>query len=267
MEILQLNERSQKLYDLVRCGKKLRVEIQRIGSVLTPATAHEHECPECSRAFQSRANLQRHLLTHADPKAFKCQVCSSSFTVKQSLKAHIHRVHTMERPEACTVCPKQFLFKTELRNHMKLVHDPNPASHKCPVCFKGFRLQAYLKIHMQIHASEPPHKCEICPFAGFSKADLKVHVRKVHDKTRYPCTKCPSSYSTNFALQTHVRVKHGPPQVFKCSLCDFTARAEKNLKAHRKRHEMRQEIPCPICPKKLSSNSSLNANTYKYKFY
>ena len=91
----------------------------------------------------------------------------------------IHRIQTMELPEVCTVCPKQFLRKPELRNHMKLVHDCNPASHNCPICFKGFRLLDYLKAYMQIHAVEPPHKCELRASKGFKKSDLNFHVQKV----------------------------------------------------------------------------------------
>ncbi|XP_072943136.1 uncharacterized protein [Epargyreus clarus] len=83
----------------------------------------DHKCTECQRKFLKLEDLKQHRLTHTFEK-FQCNVCSKIFNTKDLLIKHL-QAHNDERPYICSICPKVFARKGTLRTHMSDLHDIN----------------------------------------------------------------------------------------------------------------------------------------------
>ncbi|KAG9291140.1 hypothetical protein G9A89_013012 [Geosiphon pyriformis] len=80
-----------------------------------------YKCPECSRPFNRKYNMQSHMMTHNPQreKPFRCLIdgCGSSFTRKHDLKRHINGIHKQERQYECQFCRKSFCRKDSWKRH------------------------------------------------------------------------------------------------------------------------------------------------------
>ncbi|XP_072160377.1 uncharacterized protein [Bemisia tabaci] len=64
-------------------------------------------CSYCSRSFQLKTLLSRHLRTHTEEKRFRCSQCPAAFAEKSRLHQHT-LIHTNEKPFRCRHCPASF---------------------------------------------------------------------------------------------------------------------------------------------------------------
>ncbi|GIY61572.1 hypothetical protein CDAR_232221, partial [Caerostris darwini] len=93
----------------------------KLQKIVKPSTT-EHprnkgfSCNVCGKRFQTRTDLERHILIHNEKKPFSCDICGKKFSRKDALSKHAS-VHTGKEPFSCEVCSKTFSQKYALRHH------------------------------------------------------------------------------------------------------------------------------------------------------
>lgn len=127
--------------------RRINVEPHRIK---TESGAVTHMCSTCNKAFSTRTNLLRHMLSHENQKPFQCTICGRGFTQSGSLKQHMY-IHTGERP------------------------------YECPICNAAFTQGKTLKFHMRRHTGEKPFTCGDCGISFRQRDGLKVKSLKGFD--------------------------------------------------------------------------------------
>lgn len=83
------------------------------------SSSSNHECLECSRTFQRRTDLERHVnAVHRQLKPYPCQICGVAFAEHYNLTRHITAVH--ERPKhPCSACGFGFTHLYKLERHKR----------------------------------------------------------------------------------------------------------------------------------------------------
>jgi predicted RNA-binding Zn-ribbon protein involved in translation (DUF1610 family) len=78
----------------------------------------DFKCPQCTRRFTHRGNLNRHVRTHTGEKPYTCPHCGKRFTMSSNMKIHI-RTHTRERPFICAIpgCQRSFTTSSDKKKH------------------------------------------------------------------------------------------------------------------------------------------------------
>ena len=141
-------------------------------------------CPECSKTFENKIKLLRHLnVCHAGIKIHKCGQCNKKFTKRNILNKHINFYHNDD----------------VLKRY---------SNFKCDFCPKVFRQRHILNQHVRVHSGEKPFQCCQCEKKFSQKASLCRHA-KTHEnaKTRtfFKCQQCQKDYSSKQGLKTHVK--------------------------------------------------------------
>ena len=78
-------------------------------------------CEYCDTTFQSRYNLECHLVAvHYSEKSMKCDLCESGFNTKGTLTRHIKTVHQSVKDHFCKICQKYFSQKGNLQTQLML---------------------------------------------------------------------------------------------------------------------------------------------------
>ena len=75
-------------------------------------------CHLCSRKFNSKRLLVRHVYAHLGIKPFSCSFCSKKYSRKEDLVLH-NRTHTGERPFSCDLCDKKFIRRRSYKLHRR----------------------------------------------------------------------------------------------------------------------------------------------------
>ena len=107
-----------------------------------------YTCTKCDYRTPYKANLQRHMLTHAKQKIVKCPKCPFE-----------SRLSKMPR-------------------HMKK-HDKQ-AYNKCPYCNYSAIRMSLLKDHINIHLGRNKYFCHICRFSTYFRQHFKKHYSQFH---------------------------------------------------------------------------------------
>ena len=94
----------------------------------SPSSLRQHEgrhsknapysCEEFDIVFFSRANFDRHLMTHSEEeiREFECGECKQTFLTEKDLRRHQRR-EQRKLPVSCDVCGQQFEDKGKLGDH------------------------------------------------------------------------------------------------------------------------------------------------------
>ncbi|XP_059378531.1 zinc finger and BTB domain-containing protein 34-like [Carassius carassius] len=78
-------------------------------------------CMYCSRSFNQKGSLDRHMRLHMGITPFVCKFCGKKYTRKDQLEYHI-RGHTDNKPFHCQICGKCFPFQGTLNQHLRKKH-------------------------------------------------------------------------------------------------------------------------------------------------
>jgi len=134
----------------------------------------------CTKKFNTKKAMKRHLILHAGEKFYKCEQCGKSFTTSSSLSRH-KLTHTSERPFMCEICSKCFGTNGALIIHM-LIHKEEGGvkvkPHVCKICGKGFTRKDQLTTHSLIHTGEKSHMCEECGMCFRLPHQLRNHLKR-----------------------------------------------------------------------------------------
>ncbi|XP_058840640.1 zinc finger protein ZFP2-like isoform X2 [Topomyia yanbarensis] len=222
----------------------------------------QFSCNECDFITGDESTIRTHQKQHED-RPYACTMCSKSFKIRQHLLIHSHtHVDLQQRIEqsvdmkptySCSKCTKVFINRGNLINHSAECHG-NVKNFSCEICFKSFKYNVQLRIHMRTHSGERPHTCEIC-HRGFSQlSNLRSH-RKVHSKVKpYKCQLCLKSFTMLDNLSVHslkcVKDK------YRCTLCSKSFAKEGNLISHLQCHSegvVEKNFKCEMCPKSFKN--------------
>jgi len=264
--------------------------------------ARPYVCCECCRRFKSPLLLKTHVYTvHVPCKSatlFQCKLCDKLCTTYDILKKHInlhlwHLYSTDVKPILkCRYCRKVFKYEQSLVSHIR-VHEmsghrivdgesevtgsvtdnfritipkrkPPGKTHVCPLCNKGFRGPARLRIHISRHTGELPYVCNICGKRFANAEYIKKH-QLIHSGNRgHKCTLCSKSFFSQSSLLCHINT-HTGTKPYVCEVCGRAFSQVSSIIKHRKSHN--QTNPghlCQMCGKKFASWSSYSCHVRKH---
>ncbi|XP_046408133.1 endothelial zinc finger protein induced by tumor necrosis factor alpha-like isoform X2 [Ischnura elegans] len=262
----------------------------RVGNPCNPASARSFPCGVCSKRFNRRSILKRHVAcTHSGEKPHRCSVCGKCFAERSTLKKHA-RTHTGEKPYSCSVCRKTFTQGYNLDVHMRShagakpftcgecgksysrkfhlgIHMRSHTGEKpfaCTVCGKSFVQRFGLDKHMRVHTGERPYSCETCSKTFRDTTALRIHTRTHTGEKPYPCGLCGRRFAQSCSLDLHMRT-HTGEKPYACSDCDKCFSRKGHLVDHLRLHTGERPFSCAVCTKSFSTNSTLNNHMLTHK--
>jgi KRAB domain-containing zinc finger protein len=226
----------------------------------------DFKCSMCPMVFGENSDLQKHKVsTHMKMDHSKCHECGKICISEVSLNQHIEEAHGLEKhlekahvfssnnqkvfavhaktKHRCNECPATFLKKSEVARHTIKEHT---AEHdlffKCPQCQMAFSERCDLEKHEEkAHVlssnnqkefavpAQTKHRCHECPATFLEKSDVARHIIRVHAKAKHRCLECPATFLEKSSLTRHTIQVHN---VWKCHLCNFTAKRSDTLTNH-----------------------------------
>ncbi|KAH8373571.1 hypothetical protein KR200_001401 [Drosophila serrata] len=283
------------------CGLELDHERDRdidpTDSLCSVIQSHSrHGCPHCSKSYQSRKTLERHLLRqhkevtaatedgdsedadYEPPKEkagsgsgsleYKCEHCDKVYHGKYSLRQHLKREHSNDNndgdggtggPFTCLECEAELPRLRLLDEHMVQAH----GGAACVVCGRRYKTRHELKRHQLKHTSE---RNVPCPHPGCGKRFFTVrHMRnhgKVHtEQKNFVCESCGYSCRNKETLRVHIR-SHTGERPFGCQVCDKRFPSHSGLREHMAMHSTERPHVCGVCGATFSRQKGL----YHHKF-
>ncbi|KAH8320290.1 hypothetical protein KR074_007826 [Drosophila pseudoananassae] len=261
----------------------LEVESRQSTSLKSP-----NPCPYCSKTYQSRKTLERHIMRqhknvasleadsddadYEPPKEtsikpaqeHKCEHCGKIYHGKYSLRQHLKRDHDVPGDEGptsftCLECDTQLPRLRLLDEHMVEAH----GGVACVVCDRRYKTRHELKRHQTKHATE---RNVPCPHAGCGKRFFTVrHMRnhcKVHtEQKNFVCESCGYSCRNKETLRVHIR-SHTGERPFGCQVCDKRFPSHSGLREHMAMHSTERPHVCGVCGATFSRQKGL----YHHKF-
>ena len=231
---------------------------------MTPSDKNERiYCNICPSVFNQPGHLKIHVRSAHMEVKHQCLQCNKYFGYKHHLKKHVEEIHVGKTYE-CEECNHKVSSKSGIKQHKMSVH--KKIVFKCTVEDCDFEAKAkyYLKIHVRnFHQGEKNFPCSFCNHKSSRKCDLQRHIEHKHESPK-KCTTCNKNYSTQKGLLEHKQRLHENNFTLKsCQFCNFSAKANSNLKRHIRIHHMNINTSlsvCSICSKTLNSKTSLKTH-------
>lgn len=187
---------------------------------------NNYSCETCGAGFISLHLLKRHLQTHK-VGIYPCEICQKVFTNSSKKTMHIRGVHLKQFPRTCPICPERFNSNYQRTKHLRVVHNQSSGLFKCETCGREYDLKYQLRVHIRsVHLQERNQECGICNSRFFSKYCLSRHM-----------------------------VIHTGEKNFKCDICGKAYARRKNLKEHKKSHDIGHA--CSVCGREFNNHVSL----------
>jgi KRAB domain-containing zinc finger protein len=113
-----------------------------------PTPEYPYQCETCDMLFKSIELLTDHQKTlHDNNRQFACRYCSKRFNDKYNMRKHV-LIHVGEKRHKCQFCDKAFLRKDHLRSHLQTHYN---RKYGCKVCGKSFRTVELYQRHAKTH--------------------------------------------------------------------------------------------------------------------
>ncbi|CAB3253732.1 unnamed protein product [Arctia plantaginis] len=201
-------------------------------------------CVECTAKYDSKEELEKHLLIHNKEYRFLCGICGTGLKRKEHLDRHTLE-HQEVRPYVCQHCGKGFKRKEHLNIH-KSIHSGDK-SESCPVCNKSFYRRDHLRKHLQTH----------------SKAFLER--KSFNDKGYLEVKEEPEEGMEEDIheeiLNEAIAVEDSPlvpnsARPFQCVICGKSYKRKDHLKIHSWTHK-KKEHACSECGKAFHREDQL----------
>jgi hypothetical protein len=133
----------------------------------------------------------------------------------------------------CTICNGKFKEKRYLKTHMRLKHseDPSVASKAKQVS----KEKSYNRL------------CTICK-SYFNSRNIISHLRSMHPDVSlgFSCDLCQSTFANDWLLKRHIGNVHKKDRLYRCEICDFSAKRKEHLEEHMIVHNQVTLI-CDLC--------------------
>ena len=204
-------------------------------------------CHDCSETFLSMWNaINHHKNLHTKENKYICKVCDKSFTVKDYLKLHIYEAHTLPKtidnasgnnlewkivtPNendriTCLDCTGTFTNMNSAREHHKLVHMLEN-NYVCEVCDKKFRVEDYLRLHVQ-----SVHMLPKIVNNGLTKK-LEWKIVQPNEDGKFNCLECEQIFSSISNARIHHKDLHMRQNKHICKVCSKSYEFEDYLVGH-----------------------------------
>ena len=158
-EDLVLDERYHEVLDYLDIKSSFHSAKPNSTVISTPSTHIKHVCQYCSKSFNLKKLLARHVRTFHSENPYKCSNCGRLCRNQSELKIH-QRVHTKERPHSCAKCHRSFTQVSHLNEHVHNVHygpdDVISGKNICEICGDILSSRGAVQRHMKQHEVSGP---------------------------------------------------------------------------------------------------------------
>lgn len=242
-------------------GTQRTSRITRIGNDIKDH--FKERCPHCSKRFQYRSYLLRHLQSHLGKHNFACKHCGQSYDSQNSCQQHEALCDGMLRQHE----DKQLNESKEFGDlpdgaaslkGCKVNMGKGGEQLKCSFCTKTFTKSRNLRRHILTHTDVKPYRCKTCETC-FSRHDhLKYHQTRCRGKKQhsevhiqqiefdhvssqvkgepqsdvFKCIACLKTFSSHSNLTRHISLLHSTFKPFSCKRCGTGFTAKDSLKRH-----------------------------------
>jgi len=243
------------------CGKTYKTaRTLKVHSQKHTKSVKKYQCPECPKAYfgYDTSSLYKHIRSvHRNLRPFSCELCGKAFNTKANRDKHV-RSHLGERYFKCSKCDYETVHSNSLKSHLQR-HASNQ-SFCCTKCSFEYStnlelLRHYLKTH--VGSDQDLFQCFFCKVEVDCVERLEIHTRKHTNEKPYFCRRCPLDFETIIGLKKHVACEHETnlaqqflPQYIlpaKCNVCGVLCSDARSLKRHMNRHLRGKDVPCTKC--------------------
>lgn len=223
----------------------------------------KEQCPHCSKRFQYRSYLLRHLTSHLEKKKFACKHCGQNYGDQSSCQQHEALCDGVLRQHEAKQLNSSEKFKsiTDGAASVKectVVIGENGEQLKCNFCTKTFTKSRYLRRHILTHTEVKPYRCKTCEncFSRYDhlkyhqtrcrgkKQHLEVHIEQITldsvgsqakrqtQSDVFQCSTCSKRFSAQSNLTRHISLLHSTFKPFSCKTCGTGFTAKESLRRH-----------------------------------
>lgn len=116
-----------------------------------PTPEFPYQCETCDMLFKTMELLVDHqTAVHDNNRQFACRYCSKRFNDKYNMRKHV-LIHVGEKRHKCQFCEKAFLRKDHLRSHLQTHYN---RKFGCKICGKGYRTMELYQRHVKTHKDD-----------------------------------------------------------------------------------------------------------------
>lgn len=269
------------------CGKKYsdkkRLNVHR--RIIHGST--KHVCPICSRSFNIRECMIKHMLIHREtrksiyqpneeifddplhgPRVHTCSICKESFVQLRGLEAH-KATHGRTKDHL-----KQKLDRIRCKSKQVTITqgDKSYEMFECPQCHKYVSTRRQLFDHRKRVHKPRKYACPICGKPFVTRQDMYMHI-KSHDNTSrrkrdnlrnqdglFICEICDRVLGSKCTLVSHLRLVHGNRR-YVCSYdhCKKKFMTNYDMKKHMLVHnpDNKSMFQCHLCICRFITKSKL----------
>ena len=116
---------------------------------------NKHICQECGKTLGSIAALRRHVKVQHEHE-YSCPECTKGYINKSELNQHM-KTHRLEKPHDCSHCDQKFSLKGNLEQHLKQ-HDNSDKC--CDLCREKIVLEIMIEKFRSRLIEIDNHICE-----------------------------------------------------------------------------------------------------------
>ena len=165
--------------------------------------SESYACLVCRSGFFTERILKRHIARrHADTTDAKClcNIYGKANSKNWLLTEHMDRTHSSEKKICCKICGKTYKQGRSLREHEETHNDETSPKFECDKCDKKFRIQRYLRDHLnKIHGPEDKKRERLQKKAQQDRA--RRHKKRMDQTTKTSFLNSPSEdkcFETNY---------------------------------------------------------------------